>query len=121
MHEWKVKKGNTSIQDFEIFQKDGETLVANLAAVTAIEFNVCLTKAGAAVITLTKNNGIVVNSPLTGWARLTLTPAETAITAQDYFMGLQLTWSAGLVYDCVLFVDGVETDKFIIEPDIVNL
>ena len=121
MSEWKVKKGNTSEQDFAVYQKDGVTLVTNLGDVTAIEFNVCSVKKGAAIITLTEGAGIVVDSPSSGSVRITLEPTDTDIEPGDYWMGLQLTWSATEVYECVLYVDGIETEDFVVEQDIVNV
>lgn len=120
MSEWKVKRGNTSVQDIPVYKKDGTTLVDNLASATDIEFQVKETKAGTAKITKTKGDGIDVNTPSTGYLRLTLTPTDTDLTAKRYVMACEITWSATEKYEVKIYIDNQETDQFIIEQDIIQ-
>lgn len=117
---WKVKKGNTSIQDIPIYQRDGTTLETNLATAARIEFNVCKSKKGAAIISKTVGSGITVNTPNTGYVRVKLLPSDTSIEPGDYWMGLEVNWGADDNYECRLKVNDVETELFEIEQDVVN-
>ena len=116
---WKVKQGNTSIQDFLCYDRDGVALTT-LAATTAIVFEVKTDKDKAAIIQKSKGAGCEVNNPSTGYVRVTLVPTDTEIAIGDYFMGLQLTWGADLVYDLVLKIDNVESELFQITKDVVT-
>ena len=118
---WKVVKGNTSIQDIPVYDRDG-TLVTNLASATEIKFHVKTSNTVTAkTIEVTKTGGgIVVDTPSSGYIRITLTPTLTAITVGTYVMALEITWSATSVYECRIYIDNKETKTFEIEQDIVN-
>lgn len=122
MSEWTVKKGNTAVQDILIKDADGDT-VDNLAAATAISFQIKKNKKDAAALVekTVALGGILVNTPLNGYLRVTLLPTDTGTTLSvgDYFMGLQITWSPTLIYEVNLTIDNVKTERFRISQDIV--
>jgi len=121
MSEWVVKRGNTAVQDVEIKDKDGNT-VTNMADATNIDFQVKDKSTDETpVIAKTKGDGIeVLTGDDLGKLRITLTPADTKILVGKYFMGLQIKWSAVLVYEVNLTIDGVETSFFRITKDVVE-
>lgn len=109
---WKVKKGSTSIQDILIKDKDGTT-VANLAAATAIVFQIKENEKDAAVkVEKTLLAGdIAVDTPSVGYLRITLKPADTdLLEIQRYFMAIKITWSATLIYEVYIEIDDEETE-----------
>jgi len=121
--EWKIIRGNTSIQDIAVRDKDG-ALVTNLAAAVEIKFAVKETEEGAELITKTAASagGIDVDTPSQGYLRITIDPADTFhIDPARYYMALQIMWSSVLIYE-LKFRDanGVETDRFEIEQDIIT-
>jgi len=122
MAAWTVKKGNTSIQDVLIKDKDG-TAITNMGDVTEIKFVVKKNEQSTTeLISLTEGSGIEVDTPSTGYARITLSPTNTDLSPGDYYMGLQLTWSASLVYEVILKAGSpvVPTNIFTITQDVVN-
>lgn len=122
MAAWTVKKGNTSIQEILVKDKDGVT-VTNLADASEIKFEVKKNEqSSTAEISLTEGAGIVVNSPSSGYLKITLSPTNTDISPGDYYMGLQITWSASLVYEINLKAGtpAVPTNIFTITQDVVN-
>jgi len=118
MSEWIIKKGNTAVQDIPIKDEDGN-LIQNLATVTEIKFQIKETKTGAALVEKTAGSGIEVNTPSTGYLRLTLSASDTKLTPKTYYMGLQIEWGAE-VREVILKVDNVETENIKIVQDIVN-
>lgn len=120
MSKWLVKKGNTSVQDIPIYKKDGVTLVDNLVDATNIDFQIKETKTGIAKIAKTKDSGITINTPLTGWLRITLIPTDTDLIAKHYIMAIQIIWSDTEKYEIKIYIDNQETDDFVIEQDIIQ-
>ena len=119
MSKWIVKKGNTSVQEILIQDKDGVT-VANLAAASYIKFQVKDSAlAVAVVIEKTVLDGIQVDTPSAGYLRITLVPADTLITPKKYLMALEIKWSDTILYEVTMMADGSETEIFEIEQDIV--
>jgi len=120
MKQWIVKKGNTSVQDIPIYDKNGD-LVTNLASVTAIKFQVKEGKEDTTPkISKTLGSGIEVNTPSSGYVRITLIPTDTAIDVGDYYMALQITWSSTDEYETVLEIEGKETEGFRIKQDTIQ-
>lgn len=121
MSEWVVKKGNTSIQDVEVNDKDGAP-VTNMADATDIDFQVKIAKEDETPkITKTKDDGItVLTGDDLGKLRITLLPEDTEIEVRKYFMGLQICWDANTIYEVDLTIDGEETDVFRITQDVVE-
>jgi len=122
MAEWKVIKGNTSIQEVEVNDKDGAP-VTNMADATDIDFQIKIAKLDEeSVIAKTKGAGIeVLTGDDLGKLRITLLPADTEIAVKKYFMALQLKWDAITIYEVDLTIDGVETDVFRITQDMVEI
>ena len=122
MSEWIVKKGNTSIQEIEINDKDGNP-VENMADAIDIDFQIKIAKLDEeSVIAKTKGAGIeVLTGDDLGKLRITLLPADTEIKVKKYFMGLQLRWDDITIYEVDLTIDGVETDVFRITQDMVEI
>ena len=121
MEQWRVKKGNTSVQDIPVYDKD-EVLVTNLVAATEIKFQIkTLKEDAAALVEKTVGAGIQVNTPSSGYLRITLLPVDTGTTLSvgDYFMALQITWSANEIYEVIITIDDVQTERFRIAQDII--
>lgn len=119
MSAWKVKKGNMSIQDMLVKDRDGNA-VTNLASASTIKFQVKESKtATVKKIEKTKGAGITVDTPSEGYLRITLTPTDTALDVQRYVMALEIDWGSSQVYEVRIFIDNHETDEFIVEQDAV--
>jgi len=118
MSEWIIKKGNTVVQDIPIKDEDGN-LVSNLAAATEIKFQIKALKTGVALVEKTVGSGIEVNTPSTGYLRLTLSATDTDQTPKIYYMGLQIRWGAE-VREVILKVGTTEVQNLEITQDIVN-
>jgi len=120
--QWEIKKGNTSIQDFLVTDKNDAT-VTTLSTATSIKFQIKKTKtATTALVEKTAIAGIQVNTPTTGYLRITLTPTDTGTTLSvgDYFMGLRITESGGSIYETNLSIDDIKTEKLRIRQNIVT-
>ena len=118
MSEWVIKKGNTSIQDIPVYDRD-DALVTNLAAASEIKFHIKASEAGAPLVERTVGSGIEVNTPTTGYLRITLTATNTNLPPKKYYMGLQIKWTSE-VREVILKIDGIETETLRITQDIVN-
>lgn len=119
MSKWTVKKGNTSVQEILIKDKDGNN-VTNLAAASWIKFQVKETKTTDAwLIEKTMADGIAVDDPSEGYLKITLEPADTNIDPQLYVMALEIKWTDTVLYEVTLVANGEETEVFEIEQDIV--
>lgn len=119
MSEWAIKKGNRVVQDIPIRDSD-DVLVTNLGSATDIEFHIKALETGAALVEKTVGSGIEVDTPDTGYLRLTLLPADTNQTPKTYYMGLQITWSATDIKEVILKVDSIATERLTITQDVVN-
>ena len=119
MSEWRVKKGNTSIQDILVKDRDGNT-VTNLAATTSIKFQVKPRKANSVLIEKTKGAGIEVDTPTTGYLRITLKPSDTDNNPKRYTMAIEAVWSADNKYETRIYIDDNETYDFVIEQDTIK-
>lgn len=119
MSAWRVKKGNTSIQDMLVKDRDGN-IVTNLADASTIKFQVKESKeATTKKIEKTKGSGIDVDTPSTGYLRITLTPTETALDPKRYIMACEIDWGGDNKYEVRIYIDNHETDEFIVEQDAV--
>jgi hypothetical protein len=91
----KIKSGSSCTLKFLIQDQDGN-VIQNLSTATAVKFMVKLNKTDAdtsALISKGLLNGIVVNSPSTGYVSVTLVAADTAsLTAGNYFFGLKIEY-----------------------------
>jgi len=119
---WTVKKGNKSVRDILIKDKDGNT-VTNLDAATEIKFQIKEKKEDAvALVAKTKGAGIEVNTPSEGYLRITLLPNDTGVLLDqgDYFMALQIKWSATDIYEVRIKIAGIVSENFRITQDIIQ-
>ena len=119
---WTVKKGNKSVRDILIKDKEGN-VVDNLAIATAIKFQIKKNKTDAALVEKTKDDGIeVLAGDDLGKLRITLLPVDTGTTLGkgEFFMGLQIKWSAEDIYEVVIKIDGIKSENFIVKQDIVQ-
>ena len=119
MSEWRVKKGNTSIQDILVKDRD-DADVANLASATAIKFQVKPRRTNSVIIEKTKGAGIEVDTPTTAYLRITLKPSDTANIPKKYVMAIEITWSADVKYEARIYIDDNETYDFVIEQDTIQ-
>ena len=121
MEQWLVKSGNTSVQDVPVYDKD-DVLLTNLATATEIKFEIKKKKTDTtAEVTKTVGSGIEVDTASSGYLRITLLPADTGTTLSvgDYFMALQLKWSSAEIYEGIIKIDDVKTERFRIKQDII--
>lgn len=119
---WEIKRGNTAIQDIPIEDEDGN-LLTDLSEVTVAKFQLKKTKTSeSALIEKTLGAGIVVNTPSTGYIRLTLTPLDTKkIPEGFYYVGLELIWTADVKeYEIDFLIDNRETESCKVVGDVVN-
>lgn len=121
MRGWNVLQGNTSVQEINIYDKDDE-LVTNLEEAESITFVVKEKKTDAvAKITKTIGSGIEVDKPTLGSLRITILPSDTEdLPIGFYVCGLEIKWSAALIYEILLSFDNHPTEQFQIIQDIVS-
>jgi len=121
MKAWEVKKGNKSVRDVLIKDKEGVT-VTNLADAQEIIFQIKRKKTDVALVEKTKSNGIAVDTPSEGYLRITLLPVDTevALIVGDYYMGLQIKWSATDIYEVKIEIDNIEAEFFRVKQDTVR-
>ena len=118
MSSWQIKQGNSSIQDVAIKDSEGN-LVSDLDQTSAIKFQVKSDINGQALIEKTKNDGIQINTPSSGYVRITLDPADTELNPGIYHMALELTYSDGRKYEVNLKASGMNTSIFYVTKDII--
>ena len=120
---WEVKKGNKSVRDILVKDKNGVT-VTNLADATEIKFQIKKKKTDAVpLVEKTKGNGItILTGDDLGKLRITLLPVDTGVTLSvfKYYMGLQITWSPTDIYEVKITIDGKEAEYFEVKQDIVR-
>ena len=124
MKSWDVKKGNKSVRDILIKDKNG-VAVTNLAEATEIKFQIKENKTDAAAkVEKTEGDGItVLTGDDLGKLRITLLPVDTGTTLSIgvfYFMGLQIKWSATDIYEVKITINDLEAEFFKIVQDIVR-
>lgn len=120
MSEWIIKKNNKAVQDIPVKDKEG-TLISNLASASSITFQIKKLELGAALVSKTIGSGIEVDTPSTGYLRLTLLPADTNQDIGRYYMALEIIWAADNKYEVNLKVDNIETEILKIKQDIINV
>lgn len=122
MNAWIVKKGNTSQQDFEIQDKNGNA-VTDLASAISIKFQVkeLGEEEGSPLISKTELAGIEVDTPTTGCLRITLLPSDTDIRpGERYVMGCEIEWGSDEKYEVYMFLKGKETSQFIVKEGVIS-
>ena len=122
MKQWLIKAGNTSVQDIPVYDKDG-VLVTNLADATEIKFQIKEKRNEVTPkVEKTLISGIDVDTPSAGYLRITLTPTDTGTTlsVREYFMALQIKWSATEIYEIIIEIETEKTDRLRISQDIVQ-
>ena len=116
----KVKQGNTCVLQALIKDADGNT-VTTLAQATEVLFKVIDRSSRVVKISKSLSDGIVVNSPSTGYIRVTLEPTDTEdLVATMYLMGLQIKWSDTIIYEVDLSFSGKVTEYFELNDDVVG-
>jgi hypothetical protein len=119
---WEVIKGNSSVQDIPVYDKD-DVLLTNLSSATEIKFQVKGSELEgiSALIEKTDGDGIQVDIPSEGYLRITINPADTVdLDEREYFMALQIKWSATTIYETILKIDGVQTKTFKVKKGIIT-
>ena len=119
---WIVKKGNKSVRDMLIKDKDGNT-VTNLADAEEIKFQIKEARTDAVPkIEKTAGSGIEVNTPSSGYLRITLTPIDTGTTlsVSNYYMALQIKWSATDIYEVRITIDDIVAEYFEVVQDVIQ-
>lgn len=119
MNFWKIKRGNTSIQEIPINNKKGE-LIEDLDDIKVATFVIKEKRDGPALVTKTKDDGIQIDEPSKGYIKITLTPADTDLPAKKYYMALELKWSDALKYETIFKIDGQESDRLEIIPELIR-
>lgn len=119
MNFWKIKRGNTSIQEIPIYNIAGD-LIADLDDVSTAIFVIKEKRDGDALITKTKGSGIEIDEPSPGYVKITLKPADTDLPGKKYFMALELLWPSGKKYEVIFKIDGQETEMMKILPQIIS-
>jgi len=123
MESWIIKKGNKSVRDILIKDKDGNT-VTNLADATEIKFQIKKNKTDvAALVEKTKGDGIeVLTGDDLGKLRITLLPVDTGTTLSvgDHFMALQIKWAATDIWEVNITIGGTKTERLRIRQDIIT-
>ncbi|MCK5127926.1 MAG: hypothetical protein KAR42_16835 [candidate division Zixibacteria bacterium] len=116
---WQVIRGNTTVRDIPVYDQKG-VLVTDLENAESIHFHVCKHRQCSGIIQKNKDNGIEVNIPKTGYLRITLLPADTKIPPLKYYVALQVKWSATRIYETVIKVNGVVTDRLEIVGELIG-
>lgn len=120
---WSVIKGNKSVRDILINDKDGNA-ISTLSDVTEIKFQIKENKTDDPLVEKTSHPavGIEINTPDPGYLRITLLPDDTGVKLDigDYYMALQIKWSDTDVYEVRIEIDGEATNKFIVNQDIIQ-
>ena len=120
MNTWKVKKGNTSIKNIPIYQRNGVTLVDNLASALTARFIIRDKATKLIKIEKAKGNGLEIDIPVLGWIRITLSPTNTNLPVKKYEMGLEFSWDAETRYEVLLMVDGKISSEFEVREGVVE-
>lgn len=120
MSEVLIKKNNTAVLEALIKDSDGVTLTT-LAQATEVLFKV-IDCTSEKVVKISKSliDGISINTPSTGYIRITLKPTDTDLPAETYLMGLQIKWDAETIYEVDLSFSGKQTVFFRISEDVVE-
>jgi len=114
-----VKKGNTFIKDFPIFDRNGALVSMLSASGVGVEFEIKKNKTDAvALVQKTLLNGIQADVPALGWIRLSLKPTDTDQTPDLYWMACEITQGTD-VWEVFLRVDKISTERLEIVQDII--
>lgn len=120
MNFWKIKRGNSSIQEIPIYNSRG-FLIEDLDDVSTATFVIKEKRDDdTALVTKTKGAGIQLDEPSPGYVKITLDPADTNLWPKKYFMALELLWLSGLKYEVIFKIDGQETEMMEILPQIIT-
>lgn len=119
MNFWKIKRGNSSIQEIPIYNIDGD-LITDLDDLSTAKFVVKKERDGTALIEKTLGSGVEADAPSPGYVTITLAPADTNLPPKKYFMALELVWTSGLKYEVIFKIDGLESEMMEILPQIIQ-
>jgi hypothetical protein len=116
----KVKKGNRLRFDIKCTDENGDALT-NLSSATAVRFDMKTAKDTTASL-VTKTLGatdLSIDTPTTGYIRITLSPTDTAQSVSTYNIGLELQFGASNVQEITLMENYSETEIIEILQDTV--
>lgn len=122
MKSWKVKRGNTSVQEMEIVDKE-DVRLTNLALATEILFQIKNKKTDTTALlekTAVPGGGIEVDTPSEGHLRITLSPTDTNLALGHYYMALQIKWSAIDIYEVKITIKGIKTEYLEVKQDVIR-
>lgn len=118
----KVKKGNRLRFDVKATDENGDVLT-NLTSATAIQFDVKYAKDTTATL-ITKTLGgadLEIDTPTTGYIRITLSPTDTSQSVSSYDMGLEIQFGVDNVQEIVMMENYSETELFEVIQDTVQI
>ena len=121
----RIKKGNQNIIDVAIRDADGN-LITDLN--TAVEITYMIKSdpdddnTSALVTKTLTGGGIVIDTPSTGYVRITLEPTDTSsVEAGQWYHGLQINYSSTNIQEIWLKTDqNFDTDRVEIVRDIIR-
>jgi len=117
----RIIRGNTKVLDV-LCKDENDAIITTLASAQEIKFHVKDEKESASFrIAKDLANGIAIDTPSTGYLRITLLPTDTTITPQLYQMGLEIKWDDDNVYEAEkITIDDVEVSILEIMQSTVN-
>jgi len=118
----KVKRGNRLQFDVKCTTQTG-SVITNLSSATAIQFDVKIAKDTTATL-ITKTLGgadLAIDTPTTGYIRITLSPTDTTQSVSSYDMGLEIQFGASNVQEIIMMENYSETEVFQIIQDTVQI
>ena len=119
MNFWRIKRGNSSIQEIPVYNMKGK-LIEDLDDVKTAKFVAKAIRDGKALFTKTIASGIEIDEPDPGYVKITLDPGDTDLPPRKYFMALELLWKSGKKYEVIFKIDGQESEMMEILPQIIT-
>jgi len=122
----RLKIGNKLVLDVAIKDADG-VLITDLATATAVKFMIKENwndLDAAAIVSKSLSNGIVVDTPSTGYIRVTILSTDTSgiatATPGDKYCALQIEYSASNKIEVDLLDGSTETNLIELIEDVIR-